>query len=73
MGTLELKNTALELLQKTEDNNLLKTIVDLLSKSKEDDFFDEMPSEVQNKLLKSIEQADNGELIPFEQMMKELA
>ena len=40
--------------------------------NKNDDFFDELPSEIQDKLLKSIKQADNGELIPFDEVMKEL-
>lgn len=76
MGTLEYlkyRDSLLKKLLNTTDLNILKKVEKAFNdNNEEEDFFDEMSKKNQNLLLKSIEQADNGELIPFEEMMKEL-
>ena len=70
---IQLRDDLLKKLLDTKDLNILEQIKDVFKRNNgEEDFFDELPKEIQNRILKSIEQADNGELIPYEDMMREL-
>lgn len=75
MSTAELKLRLYRLIDSTEDTSLLKKIYSSISKtlSKEDvDFWDELSNEQKAEIEESIAQADKGELIPHEQVMKEI-
>ncbi|MGE4287373.1 MAG: hypothetical protein AB7E36_01700 [Salinivirgaceae bacterium] len=52
------------------DEEVLKQIENL--KNKDADWWDELPESVRNSVEKGIEQADNGEMIPHENVIKEV-
>ena len=75
MSTLEyiqLRDDLLKKLIDTKDINLLQKIKDLFNNNEEEDFFDELPKEVQNDILESIEQSKKGLGRPIEDVIKEL-
>lgn len=72
MSTLEyiqLRDSLLMKLLKTTDVNTLEKIKKVFDNNEEEDFFNELPKQAQQKLLKSIEQADKEELISFEDFL----
>lgn len=74
MSTLEyiqLRDSLLMKLLKTKDVTLLEKIEDLFNNNEEEDFFDELPKEIQNDILESIEQSKRGEGTPHEEVMKQ--
>lgn len=74
MSTLEyiqLRDRLLMKLLKTKDVSLLEKIEELFNNNKEEDFFDELPKEIQNDILESIEQSKNGNGTSHEEVMKQ--
>jgi hypothetical protein len=73
MSTLEyiqLRDDLLKKLIDTKDVNLLQKIKDIFNNNEEEDFFDELPKEVQDLILQSNEDIKEGRLIPHEDVMK---
>jgi hypothetical protein len=60
-----------KMLLDTEDKKLIQQIRDLF-KSKSKDFWEELPAHVKQGVERSRKQAAEGQLIPFEQILKEL-
>lgn len=52
------------------DEGVLEQIESL--KNKDSDWWDELPESVKNSVEKGIEQADNGETVPHENVIKEV-
>ena len=73
MGTAELRSKIIALLD-TDNLSYLEDVFDFAKKKKVEAIasFVELPEEIQSLLMKSIEQADRGELIPHAQVMEEL-
>lgn len=74
MSTLEyiqLRDRLLMKLLKTKDVSLLEKIEELFN-NKEDDVFNELPKHLHDKFNKSLEESKNGEVIPFDEVMKEI-
>jgi predicted transcriptional regulator len=73
MSTTELKSTLHTLIDSINDSKTLNAIYTLLSnKTKSVDFWDELSDEQKTEIEESIAEADRGELIPHEQVMKEI-
>ena len=73
MSTTELKSSLHTLIDTINDSKTLNAIFTLLSnKSKSVDFWDELSAEQKAEIDASIAEADRGELIPHEQVMKEI-
>ena len=75
MSSAELKSELHKLIVETEDINLLnqiKSFIKSLRSSKSSDWWDEIPTEVQQAIDKSVEQADKGEVISHEEVTNEL-
>lgn len=75
MSTLEyiqLKEDLLKKLIDTKDIKLLEKIKELFNNKDEDDVFNELPKHLHNKFNKSLEESKNGEVIPFDEVMKEI-
>ena len=75
MSTLELKSNLHNLIDAVDDSKILNAIYALLSKkttAKEVDFWNEFSEEQKAEIKESIAQADRSELIPHEQVMKEI-
>jgi hypothetical protein len=65
----------LELVQfilNTKKPLLLRKVEDLLKKEKESDWWDTISEAERKAIDKSVAEADNGELIPHEEIMKEV-
>lgn len=61
-----------QLILNTEKPAILKKVEDILKKGKDTDWWDEI-SEVERLAIETgIEEADRGELIPHEEVMKEV-
>jgi hypothetical protein len=60
-----------KMLLDTEDEGLIQQIRSLF-KSKTKDFWEDLPSHVKQGVQKSRQQAKDGQLIPFSQIIKEL-
>ncbi|MDA9892483.1 hypothetical protein N9V60_03315 [Flavobacteriaceae bacterium] len=73
MGTAELRSKIIALLD-TDNLSYLEDVFDFAKKKKVEAIasFVELPEEIQSLLMKSIEQADRGELIPHVQVIEEL-
>ncbi len=52
------------------DDKTVKMVYAMLEASANDDWWDNLPEHVQNNIDESIRQADNGALVPHEQVMK---
>ena len=75
MSTLEyiqLRDSLLMKLLKTKDVTLLEKIEDLFNNNEKEDFFDELPKEIQNDILESIEESKKGLGRPIEDVINEL-
>ena len=77
MSTIELKSSLHNLIDTINDSKTLKAIYTLLKKnsaaSKTNQLDWDSLSDAEKKAIdKAIKQADNGELIPHDQVMKEL-
>ena len=69
---MDIKAEKLELLEKLLQTNDEETIVRVKAafESSDRDFWDELPKSIQQQLTESIDQADQGELIRHEDVMK---
>ena len=74
MSTAELKSNLYKLIDSINDSQTLKAVYTLLSKkeSKNVDFWDEFTDEQKAEIDDSIAEIDRGEVIPHEQVMKEI-
>ena len=76
MQTIELKNQLHYLLNTTDDFSLLTEVYQLLIKrvkpKGEVDFWDEIPDNIKQNVLESIEQANEGLLTPHSEVMSRL-
>ena len=61
-----------QLILKTDRPNVLEKVSQLLKQERETDWWDELPLSVQKSIDEAIEQADRGETIPHEEVMKEV-
>ena len=75
MSTAELKNYLVKQIIDIEDESLLekvKSYVSSLRKEKSADWWDDLSQEEKDALDEGIAQADRGELIPHDEVMKEI-
>ena len=75
MNTLELKTDIISLVDKIEDNAILQAIHIILLKQvsqEQPDFWDTLPNLIQEDILISLEQVQNNELIPHEEVMTDI-
>ena len=73
MGTIELRNKIIALLD-TDNISYLKDIFEFAKNRKNNESsFDKLPNVVQELLNKSIEQADNGDVISHNYLMNEVS
>lgn len=72
MSTVELRNRIMQLIS-TDNLDYLKTIYDFAKRTKSEiDPFEELPSTVQEVLLQSLENSDNDEVRPHNEVMSEI-
>jgi predicted transcriptional regulator len=71
MNTHAQKLELIRMLLKTDSETILKK-VKAAFKEKEQDFWDELNEEQKAAIERAIKQADKGELIPHEQVMKKI-
>ncbi len=72
---MNLQAKKLELVQlilNTERPSLLEMVSQLLKQEKETDWWDELPESVKKSIETGIEEAERGETIPHEEVMKGL-
>ncbi len=72
---MDLQAKKLELVQlilNTDRPSLLEKVSQLLKQEKEADWWDELPRSVQESIDEAIAEADRGETIPHEEVMKEV-
>ncbi len=78
MKTAEIKADLHNLIEKTEDINILKALKVLLKKqfasdkSEQKDFWDELPETVKEEIEESINEADKGSVYTHEEIMQEM-
>ncbi len=60
-----------KMLLDTEDEKIIEQIRELF-KAEKKDFWEELPLHVRQGVAKSRKQASDGQLIPFEQILKEI-
>lgn len=76
MSTIELKSDILKLINLIEDESFLLAIRILLLKqvpnTETKDFWDDLPIRIRKDIETALIEADNGELIPHEEVMKEM-
>lgn len=65
-----MKDQLHEMIDRIDDPEVLYTIKDMLIQSLAADFWDELPEEVKKSIETGLKQADNGEVIPHEEVMK---
>lgn len=70
MNYLELKNTLHEMIDQVDDPEVLYAVQELLNSQPTVDFWDELPDEVKKSIEIGLKQAENGEVIPHEEVMK---
>ena len=75
MNAIELKSDILKLINLIEDESFLLAIRILLLKqipnTETKDFWDDLPIRIRKDIETALIEADNGELIPHEEVMKE--
>lgn len=74
MEVMNVQTKKLELVQlilNTDRPALLDKVSQLLKQEKEGDWWEEIPETVQESIDIALKQADNGELIPHQEVMKE--
>jgi hypothetical protein len=73
MSTAELKSNLHQLVDGITDDSILQAVFVLLTRNQEkekNDWFDELPKNVKIRLLESMNQAENGQTIPHDEVMK---
>lgn len=69
---LQLRDELIKQLLDTKDVKLLQKIKDLFNDNQKEDFFDELPKDIQDEILESIEQSNKGLGRPIEDVISEL-
>jgi hypothetical protein len=76
METIELKSYLYELIDDIEDYNVLNAIYLLLAKlqlkTEDSDFWDDLPEHVKAGIEEGLAQAERGEGIPHNEVMKKI-
>lgn len=73
MSTLELKNKLHHLISDTEDAALLEEVLKVLTyKQSQEDWWEEIPHALQQRIKKSASQADAGNLIPHSEVRERI-
>ncbi|CAN5527073.1 hypothetical protein BH10BAC1_BH10BAC1_19510 [soil metagenome] len=74
MDNMELKLSLHKLIDSIEDVDVLNSLYEFLKKASDlqADFWDELTDEQKVEIKKSIAEADRGELISHEEVMKEI-
>ena len=78
MKTAEIKTDLYNLIERTEDINILKALKVLLKKqfapdkTESKDFWDELPETVKTEIKESIKEADKGNVYTHEEVMQEM-
>ena len=78
MNTAEIKADLYNLIDQTEDINILKALKVLLknqftsNKAESKDFWDELPESVKAKIKESISEADKGEVYTHQEVVQEM-
>ncbi len=78
MNTAELKTDLYNLIDQTEDINILKALKVLLkyqfksNSSESKDFWDELPETVKAKINESIHEADTGDVYTHQEVVQEM-
>jgi hypothetical protein len=72
MNYLELKNTLHEMIHQVDDPEVLYAVHELLNSQSTVDFWDELPKEVKKSIEIGLKQAENGEVIPHEEVMQRI-
>ncbi len=71
MNTIQLKSDLYNLIDKVNDIDILNAIKIILSREvSTDDFWNELPSNVQNSIKTAMKQAQNGEMKEHKQVVK---
>lgn len=65
-----MKDQLHEMIDRIDDPEVLYAIRDILIQPLAADFWDELPEEVKKSIEIGLKQADNGEVIPHEEVMK---
>jgi len=65
-----MKDQLHEMIDRIDDPEVLYAIRDILNQPLAPDFWDELPQEVKKSIEIGLKQADNGEVIPHEEVMK---
>ncbi|MFT6982970.1 MAG: hypothetical protein ACJAUD_001741 [Crocinitomicaceae bacterium] len=73
MSTAELKTHLHNLIDGITDNSVLQAVHTLLSKTADDDWWNELSDESKAKTLESLEQSRNGDTIPHDEAMVRMA
>ena len=60
------------MIDQVDDHEVLYAVQELLSSQPSVDFWDELPEEVKKSIEIGVKQAENGEVIPHEEVMKRL-
>jgi predicted transcriptional regulator len=70
MNYMELKSNLHEMIDRVDDPEVLYAIRELLTHPSSTDFWDELPEEVKQSIQIGLAQAERGEVIPHEEVMK---
>ena len=69
MSSTEMRKKAKKMLDEADDR-MVKMVYTLLEADKEDDWWDDLPKEVQASIDKAIAELDDGKGVPHEVVMK---
>ena len=74
MDVIELRTDLHNMIDKISDSNILNAVKTLLSEkaTKQADWWDEISEDERKSIEEGLAEADRGDLIPHEQVMKEL-
>lgn len=72
MSTAELKYSLFKAIDSINDSKTLEAIYSFIAKKKDVDFWDELSPEEKEAIEDGVAQAERGELIPHEDVMKEI-
>ncbi len=75
MTTIQLKDELHQIIDSIDDVGILKAIRVLLqkqTKNTESDFWDDLPENVKESILRGLQQIENGETISHENVLQEI-
>lgn len=67
---IQLRDDLLKKLIDTKDVSVLNQLKEVFNKNEKDDFFEELPKELQNSILRSNEDIKEGRLLAHNDVMK---